>query len=264
MAIWPINRYPYTDFNKINLDWIMRKLKEQISGLVASVNGKTGNVVLDASDVGALPDSYTPSYPVRSVNSQTGDVVLTAADVHAMPDDYIPSVSVTSVNGQTGAVVLDADDVGALPDSYTPSYPVVSVNGKTGAVTLDASDVGALPDNTPLIQAGTYTQDSITWSYLKVHDYVIAMCSVSEEVTGQLSGDGTYYYATCTGVTVPSALITTILNAGLSCGTGSQSGRVMGPKRLIISGSTLVPWVTTNIDQTLNAAYTITVIGTKM
>ena len=59
MAIWPISRYPYTSFTNINLDWIMRKLNEQISGLVASVNGKTGNVVLDYSDVGALPDTYT-------------------------------------------------------------------------------------------------------------------------------------------------------------------------------------------------------------
>ena len=77
-------------------------------------------MVLDASDVGALPDSYTP-----------------------------PPAPVQSVNGQTGAVVLDASDVGALPDSYTPPpAPVQSVNGQTGAVVLDASDVGALPDTT--------------------------------------------------------------------------------------------------------------------
>lgn len=258
------NRFPYTDFNKVNLDWIMRKLKEQISGLVASVNGKTGNVVLDASDVGALPDSYTPTYPVRSVNNYTGDVMLTAADVHALPDDYVPPSSVTSVNGQSGAVVLTAADVDALPDDYVPSYPVTSVNGQTGAVTLTASDVGALSDTFPPFSAGTYTQDSITWSYLKIFDYVIAMCSVSEEVTPELSGDGTYYYGVCSGVTVPSALITNILNAGLSCGTGSQAGRIMGPKRLVVSGSTLIPWVNANTDTPMNAAYTITVIGTKM
>lgn len=258
------NRFPYTSITEINLDWIMRKLKEQISGLVASVNGKTGNVVLDASDVGALPDSYTPTYPVRSVNNYTGDVMLTAADVGALPDDYVPPTSVNSVNGQTGTVVLTADDVGALPDDYVPSYPVTSVNGKTGAVTLTASDVGAISDTFPPFSAGTYTQDGIVWSYLKIFDYVIAMCSVSEEVTAQLSGDGTYYYAVCSGVTVPTALITTINCAGLSSGTGSQSGRVLGTKRLIISGNTLTPWVTTNIDGTLNAAYTITVIGTKM
>lgn len=259
------NRFPYTSITEINLDWIMRKLKEQISGLVASVNGKTGNVVLDASDVGALPDSYTPTYPVRSVNNYTGDVMLTAADVGALPDDYVPPTSVNSVNGQTGAVVLTADDVGALPDDYVPSYPVTSVNGKTGAVTLTASDVGAISDTFPPFSAGTYTQDGIVWSYLKIFDYVIAMCNNSEEnVTPQLSGDGLYYYAACTAVTVPSALITTINCAGLSASPKSQSGLVLGPKRLVQSGNTLAPWLTTVNDTQMTVSYAITVIGTKM
>lgn len=129
------NRFPYTSITEINLDWIMRKLKEQISGLVASVNGMTGNVVLTASDVGALPDSYTPpAAPVDSVNGQTGTVVLTASDVGSLPDSY--SSPVDSVNGQTGTVVLTASDVGAMPDTYTA--PVSSVNGQTGAVVITA------------------------------------------------------------------------------------------------------------------------------
>lgn len=129
------NRFPYTSITEINLDWIMRKLKEQISGLVASVNGMTGNVVLTASDVGALPDSYTPpAAPVDSVNGETGVVVLTASDVGALPDSY--SSPVDSVNGQTGTVVLSASDVGAMPDTYTA--PVTSVNGQTGAVIITA------------------------------------------------------------------------------------------------------------------------------
>jgi hypothetical protein len=99
---------------------------------VTSVNGKTGIVTIDASDVGALPDT-TPH--VSSFNGETGAIT------YAAPVD--------SVNGQTGAVELDASDVGALPVntdyvssfngetgdvSYTP--PVESVNGKTGAVTV--------------------------------------------------------------------------------------------------------------------------------
>ena len=122
---------------------------------VTSVNGKTGAVVLDAEDVGALPDSYTA--PVTSVNGMTGDVIvsgggggavdsvngktgnviLTASDVGAMPDSYTAPVS--SVNGQTGNVTLNAEDVGALPDSYTA--PVTSVNGQTGNVVISASPI---------------------------------------------------------------------------------------------------------------------------
>lgn len=99
---------------------------------VTSVNGKTGAVVLDAEDVGALPDSYTA--PVTSVNGMTGDVIVSGGGGGA----------VDSVNGKTGNVILTASDVGAMPDSYTA--PVSSVNGQTGNVTLGAADVGALPD----------------------------------------------------------------------------------------------------------------------
>lgn len=147
--IWPINRYPNTDFNKINLDWILRELRKKIDSVVSSVNGKTGDVVLNAADVGALPDDYVPPAAlVDSVNGKQGTVVLTAADVGALPDTYVPPAAlVDSVNGKQGVVVLNAADVGALPDTYTPpSAPVQSVNGQTGAVVLNAQSVGALPD----------------------------------------------------------------------------------------------------------------------
>lgn len=124
------------------------------SAPVDSVNGKTGAVVLSASDVGAytkpttgIPkndlasdvqtslnkaDTALQTAPVTSVNTKTGAVTLNAADVGAMPASYVAPV--ISVNGQTGNVTLDADDVGALPDSYTA--PVASVDGKTGTVTI--------------------------------------------------------------------------------------------------------------------------------
>lgn len=56
----PFQNFPYTDFQNLNLDWILQKLLELLngdhgSGAVESVNGKTGVVVLNASDVGALP-----------------------------------------------------------------------------------------------------------------------------------------------------------------------------------------------------------------
>ena len=77
-------------------------------GAVDSVNGQTGTVVLDADDVGALPDSTTY---VASFNGNTGAVTYTAP--------------VTSVNTQTGDVVLSipatAADVGAIAAPVSPS-----------------------------------------------------------------------------------------------------------------------------------------------
>lgn len=38
-----------------------------------------------------LPSTYTPpAAPVTSVNGKTGDVQLAASDVHALPDTYVP------------------------------------------------------------------------------------------------------------------------------------------------------------------------------
>ena len=68
---------------------------------VTKVNNKTGDVVLQASDVGALPDTYTP--PVTRVNGQTGDIWLEAP--------------VISVNGRTG-------NVDVIPITQDFSYPV--------------------------------------------------------------------------------------------------------------------------------------------
>lgn len=73
-------------------------------GAVDSVNGQTGTVVLDATDVGALPDTTTIPTKTSQLQNDSG---------------FITSAPVQSVNGKTGAVVLDADDVGALPDDTT-------------------------------------------------------------------------------------------------------------------------------------------------
>lgn len=86
-------------------------------GAVDSVNGQTGTVVLDADDVGALPDTYVA--PVTSVNAKTGAVTLTASDVGALSSS---TTYVSSFNGNTGAVTYTA--------------PVTSVNGSTGAVVI--------------------------------------------------------------------------------------------------------------------------------
>lgn len=73
---------------------------------VQSVNGKTGAVVLTASDVNALPSS-------TAIPSKTSDLTN---------DSGFLTSAVTSFNGSTGAVTYTA--------------PVTSVNGSTGAVTI--------------------------------------------------------------------------------------------------------------------------------
>ena len=108
----------------------------------------TGNKM--PADFGLYGTNNAPPYPVESVNAKTGEVVLTASDVNALPDTtviptktsdltndsgFLTSAPVSSVNGKTGAVVLNASDVKALPNTTT--Y-VSTVDGSSGAVTTNA------------------------------------------------------------------------------------------------------------------------------
>ena len=102
------------------------------------------------ADFGLYGTNNAPPYPVESVNAKTGNVVLTASDVNALPDTtviptktsdltndsgFLTSAPVSSVNGKTGAVVLNASDVKALPNTTT--Y-VSTVDGSSGAVMTNA------------------------------------------------------------------------------------------------------------------------------
>jgi hypothetical protein len=142
---------------------------------VTSVNGQTGDVTLDAANVGAYADTNPSGFvdaagaaaaaPVQSVNGDTGTVVLDATDVGAYPDsnpsNFIDAAGapVQSVNALTGTVVLDAAAVGAYPAGNPDGFvdaagaaaaaPVQSVNGDTGAVSITASDLGAYLDTNP-------------------------------------------------------------------------------------------------------------------
>lgn len=145
-------------------------------GTVASVNGKTGVVTLNAEDVGAVD---VEDLPKKLPNPQTltlkknGETKIYDGSVPIEFDVSGQTGGVTSVNGQTGAVVLDANSVNAIPNTVnrmpnpyalifggavsatydgtqavTVNIPagggsgaVTSVNGKTGAVTLKVSDI---------------------------------------------------------------------------------------------------------------------------
>lgn len=135
-------------------------------GAVDSVNGQTGDVVLDADDVGALESGDNISLLTNDAGylaTVASDSSLTGNGTAGSPLSVVGGGgAVDSVNGQTGVVVLDADDVGALATVATDATltgdgttgsplsvvggggAVTSVNGQTGNVILDADDVGAL------------------------------------------------------------------------------------------------------------------------
>ena len=104
-------------------------------GAVDSVNGQTGTVVLDAEDVGALPD--TTVIPTKTSDLTNDSGYLTSA--------------VTTFNGQSGAVTYTA--------------PVTSVNGQTGAVTVTDTNTTytiSISGNVITLTPSTGTAQSIT------------------------------------------------------------------------------------------------------
>lgn len=149
---------------------------------VKSVNGRTGDVILDANSVGAvrvgeLPQTLPNPLPLI-ITKGACQTEYDGSETVAISLDGTGDGAVKSVNGQTGEVILRASDVGAIPVGagvanpypltlrgavnavYNGAFPVEvtipagggegavsSVNGQTGAVTLDANAVGAIPNS---------------------------------------------------------------------------------------------------------------------
>ena len=135
------------------------------SSPVTSVNSKTGDVVLGASDVGAISTdniSQTLGTSTIKVPSEkavsdalstagAGDMLKSVYDPNGsvataggIPDYVANNAPVTSVNNKTGAVTLTKGDVGLsqvdnvrqYSAQNPPPYPVTSGNGKTGGITV--------------------------------------------------------------------------------------------------------------------------------
>jgi hypothetical protein len=108
------NLFPYSDFNKVNLDWISDCLK-------ALMGGTTGEILKKKSDDDfdfEWADESVGGGSVDSVNGKTGTVVLTASDVGAYvkPSGGIPSTDMTSAV-QTAL----AKAVAAIPGPSNPT-----------------------------------------------------------------------------------------------------------------------------------------------
>ena len=161
---------------------------------VTSVNGQTGDVTVGGGG-GA----------VDSVNGQTGTVVLDAADVNALPDTYSPPV--LSVNSKVGSVILDKTDIGLgnvanvaqYSASNPPPYPVTSVNGQTGDVTI--SGTGFTFD---LLWTDSHYPDTIHQYSFPAQTIALSLSSY-KMVMIETWSTGTAHHFDCFPVPTPSA-----------------------------------------------------------
>lgn len=149
----PYQNFPYTDFQNLNLDWILQKLLKllnQEQDMVVSVNGKTGVVVLTAADLGAY---VKPAGGIPSTDMSTAvrSSLTRANSAYVKPLGGIPKLDLANAV-QTSL---------SKADSALQTAPVLSVNNKTGTVTLTYSDVGASKETErETINTGTATIDA--------------------------------------------------------------------------------------------------------
>lgn len=140
----------------------------EIGGNVNSVNGMTGDVVLGAEDVHALPEDtelFSGDYEDLTnkpelfsgdyndlTNKPTIPVVPTVVSAFTNDAGYVTS----SYHDSTKQDVLTAgDNITITNNVISASSEVESVNGKTGDVVLNYTDVGALSEDTELF-SGDY------------------------------------------------------------------------------------------------------------
>lgn len=113
--------WPYSTMQQINLDWLLEKIKGLLPFLPN--NGTAGQILRRTATGAEWSDERTGGGLVNSVNGMTGDVVLGKANVglgnvankdlsnvdnvRQYSAQNVPPYPVTSVNGRTGAVIVD-------------------------------------------------------------------------------------------------------------------------------------------------------------
>ena len=164
----------------------------KVNGTAQVISDKTVNIAVPTKTSDLTNDSgYLTSAPVTSVNSKTGDVVLTANDVGALPaDTVIPTVNDATLTIRRNSVDVgsftansandvnidinvptdksdiglgNVDNVKQYSASNPPPYPVTSVNGKTGAITVHEVPTVTTSDNGKFLRVvnGVWTAVSI-------------------------------------------------------------------------------------------------------
>ena len=147
-------------------------------GAVTSVNGKTGEVVLSAADVGAAPADALAGYVTTDALSTELADYATNASVNTKLGSYQPKL--TAGDG----IAISDTNVISVTGGGTGGGAVSSVNGKTGEVVLNAADVGAI--------TGAEADAKITTAlepYAKTADVTTTLASYakSADVTAEIN-----------------------------------------------------------------------------
>jgi len=143
-------QFPYSNFQSLNLDWIIEQIKTTLENAVVSVNGQTGEVILYQSENIVFPDVESDQWRmVRTADGHTAGVLFNQDYMYVMYDNtadrvytinHPPAYPVTSVDGQTGDVKVFPDAATRLPDvtnDYTNIRRQIETNGTPNIVGIE-------------------------------------------------------------------------------------------------------------------------------
>lgn len=172
---------------------------------VASVNGKTGAVTLNAADVGAATQQHMHNVVTSEINgffpadkfgvidglsvvagklSSTLPITAPSATIEQQPTEGTHAANKTYVDSAIAAAKISGS-------GQTPTG-VVSVNGKTGAVTLAASDVGAATKADIATEIAKIPAQKVTSVNTKTGDITLTASDVgaatAADITTAISG----------------------------------------------------------------------------
>jgi len=142
---------------------------------VDSVNGQTGDVVITASDLGALTSESDPVFTASAAYGITSGDISNWNGKYTKPSGGVPVSDLNSTaqsrlmktGGTTGQVLAKASNSNYDVEWVNQSGgggAVDSVNGQTGTVVLTASDVGALASSTSYVSSFNGSSGAITYS----------------------------------------------------------------------------------------------------
>ncbi|MGG5368367.1 hypothetical protein [Enterococcus sp. DIV0240a] len=123
-------------------DAVSKILVDQGSGVVSSVNGKIGNVTLNAGDVHALPDTtQIPEIPDVATTAEDG--LMSAQDKKKLDQlENIPGLATPTQNG-----LMSADDKAKLDTLANVSVPGVATTTTDGLMSAqDKRKLDELPN----------------------------------------------------------------------------------------------------------------------
>ena len=173
---------------------------------------------ISPEELGQAIEDYLEEHPITapvdSVNGKTGAVVLNASDVHALPDStVIPTVPTNVSAFQNDAGYINASQA-----------PVQSVNGQTGAVVIHSSGLTQAQINAldGLFRAIAYAEDATAeyadfctaFGIVRTYSITNTLTNVTNSNTAASITDGSSYSGTLTADTGYSIDMVTVTMGG--------------------------------------------------